>query len=184
MLGYPLKVMFRMVEAKGGSSAVAEVKRRAGVPLEKTYRMNDIYADEECMRLFAATGDVLARGLQETCDVFAETFLQDTLKRFPVWYQMCANSREFLEYQPEIHKGFAAGIQDPQASQAVLDKFRLEKRDKELIVHYCSPNRLCMTYRAFARLVIAYYGDEASIEETRCQHQGDDECEIRIRWAS
>ena len=138
MLGYPFKPMLQAIEDKGGVDAVAEVKRRAGVPPEKTYRMNEIYADEECQRLFAAAGDVLALRLQETCDLWAEMFLQDTRKRFPVWYQMCANSREFLEYQPKIHHGFATGLQDSKASQAVTDKFRLEKLEQELIVHYLS----------------------------------------------
>ncbi len=182
MLGYPFKPMLQAIEAKGGSAAVAEVKRRAGVPPERTYRMNETYADDECQRLLVAAGDFLDLCLEETCDLWAEAFLKDTRKRFPVWYQMCANSRALLEYHPEIHIGFAAGLADPKASQAVTDKFRLEKLQQELIVHYRSPNRLCMLYRALAQRVIAYYGDEARIEETRCQHHGDAECEIHIRW--
>lgn len=184
MLGYPFRPMLQAVEAKAGAAAVAEVKRRAGVPADRVYRMSETYADEECQRLLAAAGEVLDLSVEETCDLWAEAFLQDTQKRFPVWYQMCANSRALLEYHPEIHSGFAASLQDPEASRAVTDKFRIEKLERKLIVHYRSPNRLCLLYRALARRVIAYYGDEASIEETRCLHRGDDECEIHIRWAS
>ena len=96
---------------------------------------------------------------------------------------MCPDSRALLERHPEIHYGFGASLEDREASQAVIDKFRLEKLEQELIVHYRSPNRLCALYRALARRVIAHYGDEASIEETRCLHRGDAECEIHIRWA-
>lgn len=78
MLAYPLKLMLQAVEAQGGPAAVAEVKCRAGVPLEKTCRMNELCADETCQRLFAAAGDVLALRLEETCALLAETFLQDT----------------------------------------------------------------------------------------------------------
>ena len=145
--------------------------------------MNKIYADEECQRLFVAAGDVLALSGEEICDLWAEAFMKDTQKRFPAWYEMCADARALLECHPEIHAGFAASLPDPDASQVVTSKFRIEKLERELIVHYRSPNRLCMLYRALARRVIAHYGDEASIEETRCLHRGDDECEFRIQWA-
>ena len=161
---------------------MAEVKRRAGIPPEKTYRMSEIYADEECQRLLAAAAEVSGLQMEEICDRWAAAFLEDTQRRFPVWYQMCADSRALLEYHPEIHNGFAASLDDPKASQAVTAKFRLEKRAQKLIVHYRSPNRLCTLYRALASRVIAHYGDEATIEETRCLHRGDAECEIHIRW--
>ncbi len=184
MLGYPFRPLLQAVEAKGGEAAVAEAKRRAGVPPDRVYRMSEIYADEECQRLLAAAGEVLGLGVEDTCDLWAEAFLKDTQKRFPAWYEMCADARALLECHPEIHYGFAASLDDPKASKAITDKFRIEKRERELIVHYRSPNRLCFLYRALARRVIAHYGDEASVEEPRCLHRGDDECEFRIRWAS
>ena len=184
MLGYPFRPMLQAVEAKGGPAAVAEVKRRAGVPQNRTYRISEIYSDEECQRLLAAAGEVLDLTVEEICDLWAEAFLKDTQKRFPAWYEMCPNSRALLECHPEIHVGFAASLPDPDASQAVTSKFRIEKLDHALIVHYRSPNRLCQLYRALARRVVALYGDEASIEEPRCLHRGDDECEFHIRWTS
>lgn len=184
MLGYPIRPLLQAVEAKGGAAVVAEVKRRAGVPAERAYRMSEIYADEEAQRLLAAACEVLGLDLAEICDLWAEAFLMDTQKRFPAWYEMCADARALLECHPEIHSGFAANIADPEASQAVLSKFRIEKRARELVVHYRSPNRLCQLYHALARRVIAHYGDEASVEETRCLHRGDAECEFHIRWAS
>ena len=183
MLGYPFGPLLQAIETKGGPDAVAEVKRRAEVPADRTYRMAETYADEECQRLLAAACNVLALDAEETCELWAEAFLEDTQKRFPAWYEMCANSRALLEQHPEIHCGFAASLQDPEASQAVIDKFHIEKLERELIVHYRSPNRLCLLYRALAHRVIAYYGDEASVEETRCLHRGDAECEFHIRWA-
>lgn len=184
MLGYPFRPLLQAIEAKGGAAAVAEAKRRAGVPPDRVYRMSETYGDEECQRLLAAAGEVLGLGVEETCDLWAAAFLEDTQKRFPAWYRMCADSRALLEYHPEIHNGFAASLKDPEASRAVTDKFRLEKLEQELIVHYRSPNRLCALYRALARRVVALYGDEASIEEARCLHRGDAECEIHIRWLS
>ena len=57
MLGYPFRPLLQAVEAKGGAAAVAEVKRRAGVPQDRTYRMSEIYSDAECQRLLAAAGE-------------------------------------------------------------------------------------------------------------------------------
>lgn len=184
MLGYPFRPLLQAIEVKAGPGAVDQAKRRAGVPPERVYRMSETYDDEECQRLLAAAGEVLALGVEETCDAWAEAFLRDTQKRFPAWYEMCASSRALLECHPEIHAGFAAGLEDPEAGRAVASKFRIEKLERELIVHYRSPNRLCLLYRALARRVIAHYGDEASIAEKRCPHRGDDECEFHIRWVS
>ncbi len=184
MLGYPFKPLLQAIETKGGPDAVAEVMRRAGVPTDRTYRMSEIYADEECQRMLTAAGEVLSLSAADTCEAWAEAFLEDTQKRFPAWFRMCPDSRALLERHPEIHYGFGASLEDPEASQAVIDKFRIETDGDALIVHYRSPNRLCLLYRALARRVVALYGDEASIEEPRCLHRGDPECEFRIRWQS
>ena len=184
MLGYPFRPLLQAIEAKAGPAAVAEVKRRAGVPADRTYRMSEIYEDEECQRLLSVAGEVLGLDVAEICDLWAVAFLKDTQKRFPAWYEMCADARALLECHPEIHVGFAASLTDPKASEAVTRKFRIEKLERELIVHYRSPNRLCMLYRALARQVIEHYGDNAEIEETKCLHRGDPECEFHIRWTS
>ncbi|WP_299396877.1 heme NO-binding domain-containing protein [Pelagibius sp.] len=184
MLGYPFRPLLQAIEAAGGMAAVGEVKRRAGVPAGRTYRMSEVYSDTECQRVLAAAVDVLGRSAEEICDLWAAAFLEDTQKRFPTWYAMCADARALLECHPEIHDGFAASLTDPEASRAVAQKFRIEKRERELIVHYRSPNRLCRLYRALAQRVIAHYGDAADVEETQCLHRGDPECEFRIRWIS
>ncbi len=184
MLGYPFRPLLQAIESTDEAAAVAEVKRRAGVPPARAYRISESYADAECQRLLAAVCEVLAISAEEVCDLWAEAFLEDTQKRFPAWFEMCANSRALLECHPEIHNGFAASLRDPEASQAVINKFRIEKLESELVVHYRSPNRLCVLYRAPARRVVALYGEEASIEERRCLHRGDDECEMHIRWVS
>ena len=184
MLGYPFRPLLQAIEAEGGAAAVAEVMRRADVPADRRYRMSEIYADAECQRLLTAAGEVLGLHDEEICDRWAAAFLKDTQKRFPAWYAMCPTARALLEQHPEIHNGFAAGLSDPEASRAVTQKFRIEKQGRELVVHYRSPNRLCRLYRALARRVIAHYGDVAEVEETRCLHRGDPECEFHIRWTS
>ena len=176
MLGYPLKLLLNLVEERYGREGVSRALAEAGLPSDRTYRLNEPYSDNEAQRLTAAAFQHLS--LEE----IAAAFFKDTLERFPTWFQMCKTSRAFLEMQPEIHNTFAHGLQRPEDRDAVRDKFRLEKLEDELVVHYRSPNRLCGMYKAIAQHVFEYYKEHASIEEPRCMEHGDDECELRIRW--
>ena len=176
MLGYPLKLLLNAIEKRHGHEAVVQTLAEVGLPADHVYRLNVPYADSEAQRLTAAASQRLS--LEE----IAEAFFQDTLERFPTWFEMCKTSREFLEMQPQIHNTFAVGLQRPEERDAVRDKFRLEKLDDELVVHYRSPNRLCDMYKAIAERVFQHYQDKATIDEPRCMKRGDAECELRLRW--
>jgi hypothetical protein len=176
MLGYPLKTLLNAIESRHGHEAVVQTLAEAGLPTDRFYRLNEPYPDSEAQRLTAAISQRLS--VQD----IAEAFFRDTLVRFPRWYEMCKNSREFLELQPQIHNTFAYGLQRPEERDAVRDKFRLEKLDEELVVHYRSPNRFCDIYKGIAQHVFQHYRDKASIDEPRCMKRGDAECELRIRW--
>jgi hypothetical protein len=178
VLGYPLKTLLKAIESRHGHEAVVQTLAEAGLPPDRAYRLNEPYADSEAQRLTAAASHRLS------VEEIAEAFFRDTLLRFPTWYEMCKTSREFLEMQPKIHNTFAVGLQRPEERDAVLDKFRLEKLDDELVVHYRSPNRLCDIYKAIAERVFQHYHDKATIDEPRCMKRGDADCELRIRWTS
>ena len=177
MLGYPLKLLLNAIERIHGPEAVVQTLVEAGLPADRVYRLNEPYADSEAHRLHAAAIKRI------TLEDIATAFFEDTIVRFPTWFEMCRSSREFLEMQPQIHNTFAVGLQRPEERDAVRDKFRLEKLDDQLIVHYRSPNRLCDMYKAIAQNVFKHYRDTATINETRCMHRGDTECELRIRWS-
>jgi hypothetical protein len=176
VLGYPLKLLMNTIESRHGRAGVAETLAEAGLPPDRVYSLNEPYADSEAQRLTAAA---LQRVSLE--DV-AEAFFKDTLMRFPTFFEMCNTSRAFLEMQPEIHNTFAHGLQRPEEREAVRYKFRLEKLEDELVVHYRSPHRLCDMYKAIAQHVFQHYGDKATIDEPKCMKRGDSECELRIHW--
>jgi len=182
MVGLIHKLLFDLVETLASPGAVLEVRQRAGIPAEKTFLMNEVYDDEEWQRLFAAACDVLNVTPQQAEEAFADVFYKDALNRWPVWFQMSKNAREFLERQPRIHNGFATGVQNPDQSRAINDKFRLESAENELVMHYRSPNRLCGLYQALARRIIDHYADLATVQEVCCLKNEDPECEIHIRW--
>ena len=176
MLGYPLKLVLKTIEGRWGKEELARTLTEAGLPVDRQYRLNEPYSDSEAQRLSTAAFRRIS------IEDMAETFFQDTRVRFPVWFEMCKTSRQFLEMQPEIHNTFAVGLQRPEERDAVRDKFRLEKLDDELVVHYRSVNQLCEMYKCIAERVFRHYQDKATIAEPRCMKRGDVECELRIRW--
>jgi hypothetical protein len=182
MLGLIQKLLLDLVEERAGEQAVAEVLRLAGAPADRVFRIGEAYSDDEWQRLFRAACEVMHSSEAEIMDAYAEVFGRDALHRFPMWFRMSANSREFLERQATIHNVFASGVRDPGARKAVVDKFRIEKRPGEIVTHYRSPNRLCSLYKALARWMVRHYGDDATIEESKCMLRGDDECEIHVAW--
>ena len=183
MLGLIQKLLIGLIDSVAGPEAVAEVKRLAGVPEDKVYRMYVVYEDEEWNRLFASACKVLKLSRHEAVLAYADYFCRDAMERWPMWFHMSANARELLERQPVIHNSFATGVQDPEARKSIIDKFNLEKCENELVMHYRSPNQLCDLYRALAEWIIDHYGDNATVEETSCIKRGDSECQIHILWA-
>jgi len=182
MVGLIQKMWLDFVEERAGREGVAEVMRRAGIPPDRVYRIGEPYSDSEWQRLLHATCDVLHCTQDEALEAYAGVFGRDALSRYPKWFEMSANSREFLERQVTIHNVFASGVRDPEARKAVVDKFRIEKRAGEIVTHYRSPNRLCGLYKSLARWMFEHYGDEATIEEPKCMLRGDDECELHVVW--
>jgi hypothetical protein len=182
MVGVIQKILLDLVEGEAGPEAVLEVRQRAGVPAERTFRIDTAYADDEWNRLLQAACEVLNVSREQALDLYAEYFCQDALRRWPTWFRMSETSRQFLERQPTIHNCFATGVRDPEARRAVEDKFRIERRHDEIITHYRSPNDLCDLYEALARWIIRHYGEKATIWQTRCTRRGDSECEIHVRW--
>ena len=182
MIGLIQKILLDLVEEKAGPEAVTAIKRAAGVPPDRIFRLGEVYSDTEWQNLLSATCRVLGGNEEQVMELYADVFGRDALIRFSKWFEMSANSREFLERQITIHNVFASGVRDPDSRKAVVDKFHIETFDDKIVTHYRSPNKLCSLYKALARWMFKFYGDEAVIEETRCMHRGDEECEIHVIW--
>ena len=182
MVGLVHRILFDTVERARGLEAVLEVKRRAGLAEDAVFRLNRLYDDAEWREILASAVGVLKMPEDEFNELFARVFIEDALKRWPIWFQMAGSALELLELQPAIHNNFAAGLESLEGRESVTDKFRVESRDQGLIVHYRSPNRLCAIYRAVAREVLAHYGEKAEIHEKTCLKHGGAECQIHVLW--
>ena len=182
MMGLIQKVLCDLIESAGGKPALEAVLERAGVPLDRAFRINENYDDAEWRRLLDAACEVLEVSRERAMQLYAERFLADARARFPTWFELSRSAREFLQRQPAIHNGFYTGLSDAEVRAALRDKFQVEKRENGLITRYRSPNQLCGLYEELARSVLRHYDEEATIEHRQCIQRGDPECEIRITW--
>lgn len=105
---------------------------------------------------------------------------------FPRFFEMCADSREFLLRQPDIHGMLAAGLHDVAQRKAIADKFAVvERSDSAIEVTYRSANRLCALYRSLAHASARVYGETLSIETQHCAcKDGGDHCKMIVTWAA
>ncbi len=55
MVGLVQKLLFDMIESSAGADAAREVRRRADVPQDREYHINEVYDDDEWRRILAAT---------------------------------------------------------------------------------------------------------------------------------
>lgn len=184
MVGLIQTILLDLVETAGSDGAVARVRGAADVPEDREFRMDASYDDAEWQRLFDAAVEELGITPQQAIEAHAKHFLADALRRFPMWFQMSPNAKSLLMKQPAIHNGFATGVSDPAARSAIEDKFELSETDDGYRIRYKSPNRLCALYIALAKEVLAHYGEEATISESKCMSRGDDCCEIELVWAA
>ena len=182
MLGLVPKVLIEFLDTAYAPETALEVKRRAGCPSELEFRINEVYEDQLWLNLVIATCEVLQCSSEKLEEDYASYFLKDAQQRWPAWFRMSKNAREFLERHPAVHNNFADAVRDSASRDQIKDKFRIEKLDNKIITHYRSPNRHCHLYICLAREVLNLYGEEAAIEEPKCVKRGDSECEIWISW--
>ncbi|MFN7144931.1 MAG: heme NO-binding domain-containing protein [Myxococcota bacterium] len=182
MIGLIPKMLVDLVTARAGPEAAAAVRARAGVAPDEPFRIGEVYPDATWQALYAAAQETLGVSREDAERAFARWFYEDAVKRWPTWFAMSRNAREFLERQPVIHNCFATALHDPDARAAVVEKFRLERLSDGFVMHYRSPNRHCVLYEALAQEILHHYGEVARVEQRRCVFRGDDACEIVLRW--
>lgn len=171
-----------MIQNISDEKTLLEIKKLAGIPLDKEFQINLVYSDDEWQKLLQATLKVLKITPEQADALYADYFLKDALKRFPTWFEMSRNSYEFLLIQPTIHNCFATAVVNKESRDAINDKFKVEKFDKKIITRYKSTNGHCNLYKELAKKVIKHYGDEATVDEKKCMKSGADECEIHVEW--
>lgn len=184
MIGLIQRVLIDLVHQHGGDEAVHAICRQAGVPPERDFRIDTDYADGECLRLIEATGEHFGLDEKTLYRLYADHFIKESRKLFPMFYQMSSSAREFLMRQPRVHDTMASSLRSEASRDRVRDKFSVEEDGDTLVVTYRSPNRLCGLYEALFERLLDEYGDTGTFERTSCQKRGDPVCTFRLRTES
>ncbi len=184
MIGLIPRIWMMTLQQQADEAAIRSILAEAGVPANRLFALDQSYDDAELLRLVHASAQVLGKDVDILLEDFSQTFIDDAVKRWPVWFEMAPDARSFLERQPRIHDSFARSLDDT-ASQPTrqAQKFRIAEIEDGLMVEYRSDNKLCGLYKSLARAVLRHYKDETGqIQESVCMHHGHDHCEIRLRW--
>ena len=161
----------------GGEETWKSLLRDAGLG-RRMYLPVQAYPDAEAAALVsaasAATG-IPERGVLEDFGAFIAPDLMAMYRSLvrPEWRTL-----DFLEKTEEtIHR--VVRLKDPSAKPPEI---RCERTAAdEAIIRYASARRMCGVAVGIVRGVAAHYGEPVQIDEPRCMHRGDPECEIRVR---
>lgn len=183
MLGLiPLIIESTLKGLPNGEIAYIDVCQRVGFEPDQKFRLDTNYDDKKVLSMIDAAADVLGIARSEVLSAFADTFIAEANRRFPKFFEMSRDSRDFLERQPAIHACLSSGVEGLETREAVKSKFEVEKISGGIITHYKSPNCLGALYVALAERVIKHYSDTATI--TPLDDINASECRIQIVWDS
>ena len=183
MIGIIQRVLLDLLEETGGEPLKFAVMDRAGVPHDRSFRIDQNYPDDECLRLIQAAVDETGLSEDEVNVLYAKAFLKQANTLFPQFFMMAKTSEQFLLRQASIHGVIASGLKKPEERQVVKDKFAARSIEPGFVeVTYRSPNKLCGLFRALAHEVAAMYGESLTVECADCMKRGDDACRFELRW--
>lgn len=181
MIGVIQRVLVDVIREHGGDAAVVAIAGRAGLQGEPEFRIDRDYDDAECLRLIEATAEHFELTEDALYRIYADRFIRESRERFPMFYQMSANAREFLERQPRIHSTLAASLRTEASRDRVRDKFDVRVEGDDLQVVYRSPNRLCGLYEALFYRLLEEFGETGTLQVKACQKRGDPACEFCLK---
>jgi hypothetical protein len=143
------------------------------------------FSNEEWQRLFRAACKKLAIVPDVVEAAFGHFFFRFIRAQQGRIYTDYEDSRELIDHLPTIHRE-CLGRHSTDAKGKIPPKFQVLQvgpRDNAIIIHYTSPNELCIFLEALAGDIIKSYGDRAQITHgPRCMKHGDSRCEIQIVW--
>jgi predicted hydrocarbon binding protein len=161
----------------GGEETWRSLLRDAGLG-RRIYLPVGEYPDAEAVALVSAASAATGVPVRGVLEDFGEFIAPDLLKMYRSLVRPEWRTLDFLEKTEEtIHR--AVRLKDAAAAPPEI---RCERTAAdEAIIRYASARRMCGVAVGIIRGVAAHYGEPVQIDEPRCMHRGDPECEIRVR---
>ena len=88
MIGIIQKVLLDLLEETGGKPLLGAVLKRAEVPENVTFRIDQNYSDDEFHRLLQASSDETGLSEDELSALYAKAFLKRARDLFPRFFDM------------------------------------------------------------------------------------------------
>ena len=178
MMGHINNLVVEMVRDNLGDDTVLEMFDTAGIA-PRFYKPEVIYSDDEFQALFKGAQRVFDVDSEAAEEAFAEYFMQVSPEMFPAIFTQAGCAKELFEKIPIIHQSFpAAASQSDYVDKVVIT----ESSHDRVVFEYDSPNRLCITLRRLAQLVLAYYGEQGIVTEIGCQKSGSPHCQVIVTF--
>ncbi len=180
MKGVVFDILNEMVEEKFGFEAWEKILELAG--LDGIYVTTETYSDEELFKLVAAAETVCGIPAKDLVKDFGRFMLPSFVKSHPVFFTGQPTLRDFLltvdrVIHVEVRKLY------PDAGLPTFDYEKGAAEDlSKLTMIYKSPRKLCALSEGLIDGAATYFEEDYSLEHSVCMHNGDDHCELKMRF--
>jgi predicted hydrocarbon binding protein len=179
MKGVINKGVQELIETRFGSDVWERVKARAGCH-ELTFSPALDYPDEMTAALVGAAAEQLELTPEDVMVEFGKFVVSHTVKNtYPGLFAMAGRSaREFLKNMDRIHAEVTSTIPNARPPSLVTE----DLDDGRLVMHYRSARGLCPVLRGLIQGVGTHFGQEVTVEEEACMHEGSEGCRMVITF--
>ena len=148
--------------------------------LDGAYTSLGNYPDEHLFRLVSAASSALGVTADDVVRTIGEGSLPLLAERFPVFFEGHATTRSFLLTLNDIIHSEVRKLYPG----AEVPEFGFDDSDPErLLITYRSARKLCSLAEGFISGAARHFGEEATIEQPRCLHRGDEDCLLVCSFA-
>lgn len=178
MLGIIYTSFSDLIVERHGMAFWNRILARLQPASEGAYTTAALYDDAELLALIKAVSQDSGEDSRTLVRVFGEYLFSHLLQYYPVSTEEEGNLLDFLaglneRVHAEVHRVHPG---------AYLPHFEMERTNqRELSLRYTSERRLCALAEGLIEGAARHFEESLSIEHPRCQHRGDDHCQLILR---
>ncbi|HDN80234.1 MAG: hypothetical protein DRI61_13995 [Chloroflexi bacterium] len=176
MKGIIFKLFEEYTENALGREVLTEAKRRCG--LEKAiFLATSSYPDEQLFSLVKAVAEVAQKSVDEVlyeCGKYAIKPLSEIYSPF----FRAESAKDFLKKMDRVHVSMTRSLPDARPPRFTYR----EPSERELVIVYRSPRRLCTFAKGLIAGVAEYFQEQITVEEKHCMKQGHPACELHLTF--
>lgn len=177
MHGLIFSELKKYVTTKLGPAAWPALLKEANLA-NRIYLTGDTYPDAEAVALVSAASRITKQPAGAILEDFGEFITPDLIETYRPFIKSKWKTLDMIEHTEEtIHK--AVRLRDPGAAPPQLKSRRVSPREVEIV--YKSARKMCGVAKGIARGVAKHYGEQVSVTESSCMHQGAPQCTISIK---